>query len=101
MSMPTELVAIDSPIEGGYMRVPRGMKPIYAHKLNEKLIIYVEGWTAEKEYDQNTLDLYLLNNAKSFTLVTKLNREESRETWYSEFGEPIKEAMKDVLGSSS
>jgi hypothetical protein len=96
MNAPRTLTAIEPQIRDGYVLIPKGMTPVYLHELGDRTIAYVEDWTAEREYDANRFDLYLLTNARQFvvSLTDRAAASRQDQRWYDDFGEPTKEAIK-------
>ena len=91
---PKELTAIEAQVVDGRLVIPHGMTPIYSHVLQGRMIAYVEGWSAEKEYDQSCFDLYSLSGAQYYILHNTFNGEKVDQEWYISFGAPMKEARK-------
>ena len=95
------LTAIEAQLLDAHVAIPRGMKPIYLHQLEGgHWLAHVEGWTAEKEYDSDHFDLYLLSGARELIDFTS-NGTKVRQEWFHSFGEPAKEALKDCSGHFS
>ncbi|GEM_PF-3366200 len=94
MIQTNELTAIEAEVLDGYLVVPKGLTPVYAHTIGTRMIVHVENWTAAKEYDQNYFDLYALSETPSHILHFKMSGvDRGDEQWYSKFGLPTKEAM--------
>lgn len=94
MSEAVQLESIGAQVVDGYLAIPHGMKPIYLRVAGGKMVAYVQGWTAEREYDQNCFDLYALDPAKHHMLHVKAYGEGQDEEWFHDFSEPTKEAMR-------
>ena len=56
----------------------------------------MEHWTAEREYEANRFDMYLLANAKQLIiqLGDRAAGSKQDQRWYYDFGQPTKEAIK-------
>jgi hypothetical protein len=95
MSLPRVLTAMTPWIRDGYVAIPKGMAPVYLHDLEGRAISHVAGWTAEREYNADRFDLYLLGNAHQFivTLNDRVAGSRQDQRWYDNFGEPTKEAI--------
>jgi hypothetical protein len=98
MPAPIAQTLIEGRIDNGHLVIPHGMTPIYLQSVNGKMIAYVDGWTAQKEYDQNSYDLYPLDKATHFVQPFKVNDESADQDWHRDFGAPTKTARRDVSG---
>lgn len=96
-----ELTPIHVEIVEEHVAVPRGLTPIYVHKIaGDRIIAHARDWSAETEYDQNLFDLYPLSEARSF--VVQINSDTSgdqvKSDWYDSFGTATKEGLKSPTG---
>lgn len=96
--MGPSLTPIETKVHDGYIVIPTGMVLVFLIDEGNRFLAYVQDWTSAGEYDATEFDLYLLSRAHRFTVKSKMNGEPCDQTWYSDFGEHTKEALKGPGG---
>ncbi len=97
MEAPT-LIGILAVIREEHLLIPTGMTPIYLHLGTPGPVAYVEGWTPQKEYENNTYNLYPLKLARRFIVPLKINGEAENQMWYDSLQGPAMQALKQPDG---